>query len=135
MFSVHRSEMYFLFIFISLCIKLVKCDVADCAINRYEKYYSSAGNVYVIGEYWLNITLFLLIVVSIFFFFSISGLFDAHKGENCSISNPAVLQQMYNVAVTISLLNNLNYVPGITIGECISENLSSVFILPFFLRI
>lgn len=66
-----------------------------------------------------------LSILQFFYFSPISGLFDAHKGENCSISNPAVLQQMYNVAVTISLLNNLNYVPGITIGECVVKNAST----------
>lgn len=60
--------------------------------------------------------------------FCFVGLFDAHRVENCSIPNSVVLQQMYNIAVTIEALNAIEYLPGLSIGTYVIKFLKVIYL-------
>ncbi|XKL66411.1 hypothetical protein PGB90_009831 [Kerria lacca] len=84
--------MRYTIVLLGIYLKFTNIYATDCSINRYEKYYSSYGDVFIVG------------------------LFNAHKDENCSSPNPIILQEMYHIAVTVKLLNSIKYIPGINIG-------------------
>ncbi|XP_065214174.1 protein bride of sevenless [Planococcus citri] len=74
---------------------------ADCNNIETNKYYSFSGDVYVVG------------------------FFDAHYGENCTDQNSHSLQQMYDVAAVVRVLNKIKYVPGISIGLSLYDTCTS----------
>ncbi|GLG96778.1 Uncharacterized protein GBIM_03686, partial [Gryllus bimaculatus] len=47
---------------------------------------------------------------------TITGLFNIHKGPNCSEGDPTGLQQMAAAAWIVNTLNQNNFLPGIKIG-------------------